>query len=166
MSMVKLSVKDRQEQFLFLIGIFLVSMGLLGFGFFYDSGEQQKISKEVLMESLSRDMEFEETVKVQRATIDTAYKEITVFDPNVRAAFLENDIKNTLSSIKSNYDRKAFDLRYKSFLQVSTLYNMLFFNRRELKGNNNDLENLKKSLEDCKLSVRQLKETLGNQNRH
>jgi len=166
MSMVKLSVKDRQEQFLFLIGIFLVSMGLLGFGFFYDSGEQQKISKEVLMESLSRDMEFEETVKVQRATIDTAYKEIIVFDPNVRAAFLENDIKNTLSSVKSNYDRKAFDLRYKSFLQVSTLYNMLFFNRRELKGNNNDLENLKKSLEDCKLSVRQLKETLGNQNRH
>ena len=164
--MVKLSVKDRQEQFLFLIGIFLVSMGLLGFGFFYDSGEQQKISKEVLMESLSRDMEFEETVKVQRATIDTAYKEIIVFDPNVRAAFLENDIKNTLSSVKSNYDRKAFDLRYKSFLQVSTLYNMLFFNRRELKGNNNDLENLKKSLEDCKLSVRQLKETLGNQNRH
>lgn len=164
--MIKLSVKDRQEQFLFLIGIFLVSMGLLGFGFFYDSGEQQKISKEVLMESLSRDMEFEETVKVQRATIDTAYKEIIVFDPNVRAAFLENDIKNTLSSIKSNYDRKAFDLRYKSFLQVSSLYNMLFFNRRELKGNNNDLENLKKSLEDCKLSVRQLKETLGNQGRH
>lgn len=164
--MVKISVKDRQEQFLFLIGIFLVCMGLLGFGFFYDSGEQQKISKEVLMESLSQDMEFEETVKVQRATIDTAYKEIIVFDPNVRAAFLDNDIKNTLSSIKSNYDRKAFDLRYKSFLQVSTLYNMLFFNRRELKGNNNDLENLKKSLEDCKLSVRQLKETLGNQSRH
>lgn len=164
--MIKLSVKDRQEQFLFLIGIFLVSIGLLGFGFFYDSGEQQKISKEVLMESLSKDMEFEETVKVQRATIDTAYKQIVTFDPNVKAAFLENDIKNTLSSIKSNYDRKAFDLRYKSFLQVSNLYDMLFFNRRELKGNNNDLGNLKKSLEDCKLSVRQLKETLGNQSRH
>lgn len=164
--MIKLSVKERREQFLFLGGIFLFTVSLLGFGLFHDFGDSKTISKEDLTDKLSRDAEFEELVKVQRATIDTAYKQIVNFDPAVKALFLENDIRYSLGSIKSNYDRQAFDPRYKSFLQVSLLYNTFFFNRRELKGNINDIDNLRKTLEDCKLSTRQLKESIGTQGNH
>ncbi|SFM71661.1 hypothetical protein SAMN05428949_0545 [Chitinophaga sp. YR627] len=164
--MIKLSVKERREQFLFLGGIFLFTVSLLGFGLFHDFGDSKTISKEDLTDKLSRDAEFEELVKVQRATIDTAYKQIVNFDPAVKAVFLENDIRYSLGSIKSNYDRQAFDPRYKSFLQVSLLYNTFFFNRRELKGNINDIDNLRKTLEDCKLSTRQLKESIGTQGNH
>ena len=160
--MIKLSVKERREQFVFLLGIFLFTISLLGFGLLHNFGDENSFSKQELTEKLSQDVGFENVVRVQRATIDTAYKQIVNFDPAIKAVFLENDIKYSLGSIKSNYDRKAFDPRYKTFLQVSLLYNTLFFNRRELKGNINDIDNLKKSLEDCKLSTRQLKETLGN----
>ena len=160
--MIKLSIKERRDQFLLLIAIFLFTVSLIGFGLFHDFGTDRTFSKQDLTEKLAQDAEFESTVKIQRATVDTAYKQIMNFDPAVKAAFLENDIKYSLGSIKSNYDRKAFDPRYKSFLQLSLLYNSLFFNRRELKGNNNDIENLKKSLDDCKLSTRQLKESIGN----
>ncbi|ACU62311.1 type VI secretion system transmembrane protein TssO [Chitinophaga pinensis] len=164
--MIKLSVKERREQFLFLGGIFLFTVSLLGFGLFHDFGDSKTISKEDLTDKLSRDAEFEELVKVQRATIDTAYRQIVNFDPAVKAVFLENDIRYSLGSIRSNYDRQAFDPRYKSFLQVSLLYNTFFFNRRELKGNINDIDNLRKTLEDCKLSTRQLKESIGTQGNH
>ena len=160
--MIKLSIKERRDQFLLLIAIFLFTVSLIGFGLFHDFGNDRTFSKQDLTEKLAQDAEFESTVKIQRATVDTAYKQIMNFDPAVKAAFLENDIKYSLGSIKSNYDRKAFDPRYKTFLQLSLLYNSLFFNRRELKGNNNDIENLKKSLDDCKLSTRQLKESIGN----
>lgn len=164
--MLKLSIKERREQFLFLTGIFLFTVALLGFGLFHDFSNEKTISKEELTYRISQDAEFENAVKVQRATVDTAYKEIINFDPAVKAVFLENDIKYSLQSIRSNYDRNAFDPRYKTFLQISLIYNTLFFNRCELKGNINDIGNLKKSLEDCKLSTRQLKETIGNQSNH
>ena len=164
--MIKLSVKERREQFLFLGGIFLFTVSLLGFGLFHDFGDSKTISKGDLTDKLARDAEFEELVNVQRATIDTAYKQIVHFDPAVKAVFLENDIRYSLGSIRSNYDRQAFDPRYKTFLQVSLLYNTFFFNRRELKGNLNDIDNLRKSLEDCKLSTRQLKESIGTQGNH
>ncbi len=160
--MIKLSIKERREQFLLLTGVFLFTVSLLGFGLFHDFGGAS-VSKQDLTDKLSQDEEFEDIVKVQRATIDTAYKEIINFDPEVKAVFLENDIRYTLGSVKSNYDRRAFDPRYKTFLQVSLLYNALFFNRRELKGNINDIDHLKQSLEDCQLSTRQLKASIGNQ---
>ena len=164
--MIKLSTKERRDQFVFLTGIFLFTVSLLGFGFFHGAEDGNVVSKQSLTDKLAQDAEFEEAVRVQRATIDTAYKQIISFDPAVKAVFLENDIKYSLGSIKSNYDSKAFDPRYKTFLQVSLLYNTLFFNKRELMGNLNDIENLKRSLDECNLSNRQLKESLGSQRNH
>lgn len=163
--MIKLSIKERREQFLFFIGIFLFTITLLSYGLFHDFGDGRLVSKQDLAEQLSQNADFEEAVKDQRSTVDTTYKQIMNFDPGVQAVFLENDIKNSLASIKSIYQRKAADARYKSFLQVSQLYSDLFYDRRELKGNNTDIERLSKSLEDCKLSNRQLKQTIGSQNR-
>jgi len=161
--MIKLSIKERREQFLFFIAIFLFTTIVLSYGLFHDFGKGRMVSKADLAEQLSKNAEFEATVKEQRATVDTTYKQIISFDPGVQAVFLENDIKNSLGSIKSIYERKAYDVRYKTFLQASQLYNDLFYDRRELKGNNSDLERLGKSLEDCKLSTRALRQTLGNQ---
>jgi len=163
--MIKLSIKERREQFLFFIGIFLFTITLLSYGLFHDFGDGRLVSKHDLAEQLSKNAEFEDDVKDQRDIVDTTYKQIMNFDPGVQAVFLENDIKNSLASIKSIYQRKASDARYKSFLQVSQLYSDLFYDRRELKGNNTDIEQLSKSLEDCKLSNRQLKQTIGSQNR-
>jgi len=163
--MIKLSIKERREQFLFFLGIFLFTSALLSFGLFHDYGEGREVSKEDLSNKIEQNNEFEATVKEQRAIVDSTYKEILQFDPGVQAVFLENDIKNDLGSIKSIYQRKAYDLRYKTFLQTAQLYNDLFYDRRELKGNNNDLASLVKSLEDCKLSTRELKQTLGGRTR-
>lgn len=123
------------------------------------------VNKQDLANQLAQDEDFEAMVTEQRATVDTTYKQIMKFDPGVQAVFLEYDIKNSLASIKSIYERKSYDLRYKVFLQNSQLYNDLFYDRRELKGNKNDIEALGKTLEDCKLSTRQLRQTIGNQSR-
>lgn len=159
--MIKLSIKERREQFLFFIGIFLFTISLLSYGLFHDYGDYKMVSKHELSEKLSQNADFEATVKEQRATVDTTFKQIIRFDPAVQAVFLENDIKNSLGSIKSIYERKAYDARYKTFIQVSQLYLDLFNDRRELKGNNADIANLTKSLEDCKLTTRQLRQTIG-----
>lgn len=163
--MVKLSTKERREYFLFFLALTVFSTALLSFGIFHNYGDERVVSKQELAEKLLQDEIFEADIREQRPTIDTSYKQIVRFDPGVQAVFLENDINNTLGSIQSIYQRKAYDPRYKTFNQISQLYHAFFYNRRELKGNNSDVEKMGKSLEDCNLSTRQLKETLGNQNR-
>lgn len=160
--MIKLSIKERREQFLFFIAIFLFTTALLSFGLFHDYGNGRTISKEDLADKVAQNVEFEELVKDQRTNIDSTYKDVIRFDPRVQATFLENDIKSSLASIKSNYERRSSDKRYKTFLQISELYTDMFFDRKELKGNAKDAEGINKSLEDCKLSTRQLRQTLSN----
>jgi hypothetical protein len=86
--MIKLSIKERREQFLFFIGIFLFTAILLSFGLFHDYGDGRMVSKQDLADKLSQDAEFEETVRDQRATVDTTYKQKIKFDPGVQAVFL------------------------------------------------------------------------------
>ncbi len=158
--MIKLSIKERREQFGFLIALFVITVGLLSLGIFYSSKPRYEITKEALQEKLKENEAFEEMARETMPTIDTSYKQIISFDPNVQAVFLKNDILNSLSSIKAAYDRKASDSRYKTFVQTSQLYNILFYDKQELKGNLNDIDQLKQSLDDCIISRRQLQQNM------
>ncbi|RNL55935.1 hypothetical protein D7004_03700 [Pedobacter jejuensis] len=132
----------------------------MSFGIFYSSKSRYPISKQELELKISENQLFEDMVVETRPTIDTAFKQIIRFNPNVQAVFLKNDIQIALNSIKSSYERKASDYRYKTFIQTSQLYNILFFDRQELRGNQRDLEDVKRSLDDCIISRRQLQQTL------
>ncbi|WP_167459399.1 type VI secretion system transmembrane protein TssO [Pedobacter jejuensis] len=158
--MIKLSIKERRIQFQFFLALFVITTGLLSFGIFYSSKSRYPISKQELELKISENQLFEDMVVETRPTIDTAFKQIIRFNPNVQAVFLKNDIQIALNSIKSSYERKASDYRYKTFIQTSQLYNILFFDRQELRGNQRDLEDVKRSLDDCIISRRQLQQTL------
>ncbi|GGI27601.1 type VI secretion system transmembrane protein TssO [Pedobacter mendelii] len=160
--MIKLSIKERREQFLFFTALFIFTLGLLSFGIFYSSTSRYEISKQALELKIAQDEAYEDMVKETMPTIDTTYKQIVRFDPNVQAVFLKSDILNSLGSIKAAYDRKASDSRYKTFVQTAQLYNILFYDKQELKGNLRDVDQLKKSLDDCVISRRQLQQTLSS----
>ncbi|WP_316804312.1 type VI secretion system transmembrane protein TssO [Pedobacter nototheniae] len=161
--MIKLSLKERREQFLFFTGLFVLAVGLLGFGIFYSPKSPYQISKTELELKISENEAFEDMVKETMPTIDTTYKQIIRFDPNVQAVFLKSDIQNSLNSIKSAYERKASDSRYKTFIQTSQLYDILFYDKQEMKGNLRDIEGLKRNLDDCVISRRQLQQTMSTQ---
>jgi len=159
--MIKLSIKERREQFQFLLALFIATVFLLCFGIFYTAKSRHEISKTELEEKVRQDQEFEDMVKSTRPTIDSTYKQIIRFDPNVQASFLKNDIQMAIGAIKSAYERKAFDSRYKTFIHTSQLYNILFYDRLEQKGNLADVERVKKNFDDCVISRRQLQQTLS-----
>ncbi len=163
--MIKLKVKERREQFLLLMGIFLVTVTVLGTCFFYGSSKDATTSKDTFTGRLSADEDFEKAVQEQRPAIDSVYQHILLFDPNVNAVFIKNDILYSLEGIRNSYRNLAPDPRHRTFQQIAALYSILFNNKRELEGNKKDIEGLNNSLEDCKRSSRQLKESLTRQNR-
>jgi hypothetical protein len=158
---MKFTLKERRERFLFFLGLFLLAAGVLCTAIFYNYGNGAAISKEEFARRIQDEEQFEATVAEAQPAIDTTYARIVKFNPNVQALFLENDIKNSLGAIKSYYNRKPYDNRYKCFIYASKLYENLFYDRRELRGNYNDISHINKLLDDCKLSTRQLQQSLG-----
>jgi len=158
--MIKLSIKERREQFLFFVALFVFTVGLLSFGMFYSGNSGHEISKEELEVKINENEVFENMVKETMPIVDTTFRQITRYNPNVQAVFLKNDIQLSLGSIKAAFDRKASDSRYKIFVQTAQLYDRLFYDRQEQNRNITDIELYKKQLEDCITNRHQLQQTI------
>jgi hypothetical protein len=159
--MIKFSLKERREKFLFFLGMFLITSVILCVAIFYNYGDETTISKTEFSRRVNEEEEFEKLVTEAIPTADTTYAKIEKFNPNVQALFLENDIRGSIGAIKSYYNRRPYDNRYQCFLYASKLYENLFYDKRELTGNNADIIRMSKLLDDCKLSTRQLQQSLG-----
>ena len=159
--MLKFSLKERREKFLFFLGIFLVTASILCVALFYNYGDEASVSKDEFAKRITEEEQFEDLVTQALPAVDTTYTKIVKFNPNVQAVFLENDINNSLGAIRSYYNRRPYDARYKCFIQSSKMLQSLFYDKRELTGNYNDIGNINKLLEDCKLSARQLQQSMG-----
>ena len=161
--MMKFSIKERQEKFFFFLGIFLLTASVLCTAIFYNYQNGSAVSKAEFQKRLQEEDRFEATVAEVQPNVDTTYSRIVKFNPNVQAIFLENDIKNSITAIRTYYNSRSYDSRYKIFIYASTIPNSLFYDKRELRGNYGDISSINKLLDDCKLSSRQLQQNLGNE---
>lgn len=163
--MMKFSLKERREKFLFFLGLFLVAAGILCVAIFYNYGNSTDISKADFAKRVQEEDYFESAVEQASPTIDTTYARIVKFNPNVQAVFLENDIRNALIAIRSYYNGHPYDSRYKCFIYASKIHEALFYDKRELRGNYNDISRLSKLVDNCQLSSQQLQQGLNSQSR-
>jgi hypothetical protein len=160
--MMKFSIKEKREKFLFFLALFLFTGAILCTAIFYNYGDSSNISKDELTKRIQEEDRFEAVVAEAQPTIDTTYTRIVKFNPNVQALFLENDIKNSIAAIRSYYNSRPYDSRYKFFIYASKIHENLFYDKRELRGNYNDMARLNKLLDDCKLSSRQLQQSMAS----
>lgn len=161
--MIKFTIKEKRERFLIFSGLFLLAVSLLSIAIFYNYENNAAVSKQEFAKRIKDEEQFEAAVAEAQPAIDSTYNHIAKFNPNVQALFLETDIKNSIGAIHSYYNRRPYDSRYKCFIYASKLYENLFYDKRELKGNYNDIARINKLLDECKLSTRQLQQSLGSQ---
>jgi len=159
--MLKFSLKERREKFLFFMGIFLVASVILCVAIFYNYGNEGYISKKEFAKKVNEEEQFEDLVTEALPTVDTTYSKIVKFNPNVRAVFLESDISGSIGAVKSYYNRRPYDARYKCFIHASKLLQILFYDKRELAGNYNDIKNIKGSVDDCHMAQRQIQQNMS-----
>lgn len=164
--MAHLSIKERQEQFVFLLVLSLFTIALLAWLLFSGSDVGSSAMKAQLAQKITAEKQFESVADEVRPAVDSTYRKIMDFDPSVQALFLESDILNAIASIKAAYQRKSYDVRYKAFLQEAQLLEVLFYDKKELRGNYRNIEKLNSDLDRCKLSKRGIQEAIINQNRN
>lgn len=159
---MKFSLKEKREKFLFFLCLFVFTAAVLCTAVFYNYADSSEISKSDFAKRLQEEDRFESVCADAEPTIDTSYTRIVKFNPNVQALFLENDIKNSIAAIRSFYNARSYDSRYKFFVYASKIQENLFYDKSELRGNYNDISRLNKLLDDCKLSSRQLQQSMSN----
>ncbi|MBV8252575.1 MAG: hypothetical protein JO154_08205 [Chitinophaga sp.] len=164
--MAHLSIKERQEQFVFLLLLSLFTIVLLAWLLFSGSDVGNSAMKDKLAQKITSEKQFESVAAEMRPAVDSTYKKIMDFDPSVQALFLESDILNAIGSIKAAYQRKSYDVRYKAFLQEAQLLEVMFYDKKELRGNYRNIEKLNSDLDRCKLSKRGIQEAIINQSRN
>jgi hypothetical protein len=145
----KLSLKERREQFIFLLLLALLSTGLLGWVIFNDNDYDAGAVKKKLSQKIRDESQFEQVAAEMQPAIDSTYKKIVQYDPSVQALFLETDVQNAIGAIRAAYQRRVYDSRYKCFQQQARFFEIMFTDRKELRGNIRDIDNYNKSLTDC-----------------
>lgn len=164
--MAHLSIKERQEQFIFLLILTILTVSLLSWLLFGARDLRTGAMKEKLAQRMLEEQQFAGVVEEVQPTVDSTYKRIMEFDPAVTALFLESDILNAIGSIRAAYQRKAHDLKYKTFSQEAQLLEILFYDKKELRGNYRNIRKLEQDLDQCKLSQRGLQEAILNRGRN
>lgn len=164
---MRLSVRERREKFVLLLLLSVAGAVLFGWLLLPIMGGGTDTSglKARLRQHIRDEEQFRAVVQEALPVVDSAYRKILNYDPGVQAVFIESDIHNQVGAINAFYQRKADDPRYKCFWQQAQLLEMLFNNRKELRGNYKDADGLGRSLDDCKLSRRGLQEALINQDK-
>lgn len=162
---MRLSVRERREKFVLLLLLSVAGAVLFGWLLFAGYDTDTAALKSILRQRIRDEEQFRTVMQEALPVVDSAYRKIQNYDPGVQAVFIESDIRNQVGAINAFYQRRADDPRYKCFLQQAELLDMLFNNRKELRGNYKDADGLGRSLDDCKLSRRGLQEALINQDR-
>lgn len=160
---MRLSVKERREKFVLLLLLTLAAGGLFGWVLFSGYGADASALKARLSQRIREEDQFQSALREAKPDVDSVFRKIQQYDPGVQAVFLESDIHSQVGAVTALYQRRAYDPRYKCFWQQAQFLDMLFNDRKELKGNYKDIEILSQSLDDCRLSRRGLQEALINQ---
>lgn len=164
--MAHLSIKERQEQFMLLLVLTLAAVGLLCWLLFGARDLRTGAMKEKLAQRMLEEQQFARAVEEVQPAVDSTYKRIMEFDPSVTALFLESDILNAIAGIRAAYQRRAHDGKYKTFHQEAQLLEILFYDKKELRGNYRNIRKLQDDLDQCKLSQRGIQEAILNRGRN
>src|SRR5690606_13634058 len=98
---------------------------------------------------LTRNKMIEESLLPEVPKLDSLSKRILRYNTSVNAPFIDNEIQYNLKDIQAKYKSSAYAQDIEILNHSYELYNLFFLNRRELGGNNRDIESLKSSLGDC-----------------
>lgn len=154
-------MRENKERFWQLLILSFFAMFALGLALFYNAYTFRLSPREDLARLLAEDNSFEMEVRKIKTTVKKLHADVMLFDPEVNALFIENDIRNGVGVIRSVYESKAHDSRYDAFLQLSISYLDLFADKRELKGNIDNVKMIRQSVEGCRLITEQLQESMG-----
>lgn len=158
--------RERVIGFIYVSLLFMVACGLSLFFLFRHHQELLTIpEKALIIKKMERIHLFQDIQTRQAAICDSVFTKIVRYNPGINASYEENDIKFLINDIKIRYTDNIWDNRYKAFLHVSDLYELLLTDKKKTWTIGQNINNFRQNLEACEIGLEQKNEEL-NKIRH
>jgi len=155
--------KEKIFGFIYVVLLFIVIAGICNWLIFYYNPDFRLFSqKKFVITKMNRIKEFQDAQTSYTLTVDSLYAKINKFNPGINAVYEENDIMYMVNNLKSVYENRSWDTRYKSFLHVADFYYMWFTDKKELWSKKDNITRFKKNLEECEIGLTNKKNEMNS----
>ena len=81
--------------------------------------------------------------------LDSAYRAIVAYQPQVNAIFVEADIEAQLNEIRRLSTPQADGTRFRAYAQIADFYQMMYVDKKLLWSKESNINLFQKQLDDC-----------------
>ena len=160
----KTNQKEKVMGFTYVFLLFaIITIACCKLLFYYNSDFLVFTQKEFAVSKMNRMREYQNSQSRSTVLVDSLFYKIDRFQPMVKAVYEENEIEFMINELKNKYEQHIArdpDSRYKSFYHVSLFYSMWFTDKKDLWAKRNNIERIKKNLEECEIGLKDKKTDL------
>lgn len=159
--------RERIMSFIYILFIFMAGSGIC-IGYLFDRSDDLKIftQKQSVVTRMDRIREFRQVQEKYVPRIDSLYRRIERFRPDVIASYEENEINILIRELGDVYERNSYDKRYKVFRHSADYCRMFFDDKKEYWGLREDISRFRRDLEACEIGLQKKTDELkGNKSK-
>lgn len=114
----------------------------------YDSPQRNTA---FLVEQISRQRQMLADQQGHFVLLDSAYRAIVAYQPQVNAVFVEVDIEGQLADIRALSKQSSDGIRFRSFAQIADFYKMMYTDKKILASKKSNIKLFQKQLDGCEI---------------
>ncbi len=114
----------------------------------YDSPQRNTA---YLVEQISRQRQMLADQQGHFVLLDSAYRAIVAYQPQVNAVFVEVDIEGQLADIRALSKQNSDGIRFRSFAQIADFYKMMYTDKKVLSSKKSNIQLFQKQADECEI---------------
>jgi len=147
----RLTTRERRLQFLYLLAVTLFLSLVISWIAFRNA--HQSASYDYLTEKVRQQQQLLRAQKQYLPLLDSAYRGIVAYQPQVNAVFVEVDIDDQLNEIRRLSDSQRDGTRFRSFGQIADFYKMMYVDKKIIWSKQSNVNLFRKQLDDCSVGL-------------
>ncbi|MFD2934967.1 type VI secretion system TssO [Spirosoma flavum] len=148
----RLTTRERRLQFIYLLSAISILSIMISWIAFRNDTYSQAESKR-LSDKIKKQEQILRNQLENMPLLDSAYRSIIAYQPQVNAIFVEVEIEDHLNEIRRLSGQQAEGIQFRSFGQIADFYKMMYVDKKVVWSKQSNINLFRKQLDDCSVGL-------------
>jgi hypothetical protein len=148
----RLAMRERRLQFLYLL-VAISVLTLLVSWIAFRNQDYSRTEANYLSEQIRGKEQMLKRQLTNLPLLDSAYRAIVAYRPEVNAIFVEVDIEEHLNEVRRLSAPQADGTRFRAFAQIADFYKMMYVDKKVVWSKQSNIGLFQKQLDDCSVGM-------------